>query len=169
MDTILIFRCLLPIIGFLGVILSVKFIKPPKKILYLSLRLGWIAGVLNLIVDAIQQHFKFWHYTVDNLYFGFPLDLYVSVSLVVGVVLPLIYWYLQSFNPKRLTLFILILPLYFLLQDYLVTKATGDRVLMLDSPYWWISDFLSLIVIVWGTLFIFNYFLSRINNQNSPS
>jgi len=163
MDTITVFRFLLPLVAISIVFLAIKLTKPPREVLYLALSISWVAGVLNLLVDIVQQHYGFWHYTVDNLIFGFPIDLYISVSLVVGVALPLVYWWLKSLHRKSVPLFVFALPFYFLLQDYVAISATGNAVITLDSPYWWIADFLSLSVILYGTLIAFNFSLRSKN------
>jgi hypothetical protein len=130
-------------------------------VLLLALQLCWIPGVLNLLVDILEEHYGFWHYTANNLFFGFPFDLYVAVSLVIGITLPLVYYCLKVSHPRWVTPLVLLLPLYLLLQDYTVQKITGDAVVVWDSPYWWASDLLALTTITWSTLLIVNYFALR--------
>ncbi len=160
MDLITIFRFLLIPIGIGTIFLAVKLIKPPKKIIFLALSLCWVAGGLNLIVDIIQQNFGIWQYAVPGLVLGYPIDLYVAVSLVLGGAAPLIYWWLRSYQKKWLLPFLFLLPCYLLLQDYLVITLTGNAVIQLQNSYWWLVDFVALIVITWGTLFVFRCFLS---------
>jgi len=165
MDTITVFRFILPLVAISIIFFAIKLTKPPREFLYLALSISWVAGFLNLLVDIIQQYYGFWHYTVGSLIFGFPIDLYISVSLVVGVAFPLVYWWLKSLHKKFVTLFVFVLPFYFLLQDYVAISVTGNAVITLDSPYWWIADFFSLSVILYGTLIAFNlFFLARTKN-----
>ncbi len=162
MDVILLFRFLLPIIAIIGFFLTTKWVNPPTNVFKLVLKICWIAGILNLFVDLFQQHSGFWHYSINGLALGlFPIDLYISVSLVVGGIVPLIYWKIRAINNKWIIPFILSTHFYLLFQDYLVTKVAENKVLVIDSPYWWLADFFSLAVILYGTLVVFDYFLAR--------
>lgn len=151
-------RFLLPLLGIGSILLVTKLTHPPKKVLQFALELSWIPGVLNLLADIVQERLGFWHYTASNLPFGFPFDLYVTVSLILGCTLPLMYYWLKSSRSRLVTPLLIFLPIYLLLQDYTVQKITGGAVLVWDSPYWWISDFIALATITWTTLFVFNYF-----------
>lgn len=93
--------------------------------------------------------------------FNLPLDWYITVSLIIGIVFPLVYWKVRRFDSKLIIPSVLILNLYLVLQDYTVQKITGDAVLIWQSPYWWISDFLSIAIILWSMILTFNYFLTR--------
>ena len=150
-------RILLIHLGIGSIFLVVKLIKPPKQMLFSALTFCWLAGLLNLIVDFFEQHFGFWHYTLDGLIFSFPLDLYIAVSFFIGGSLCLIYWWVYSFHKKWLALFLIVLPFYFLLQDYVVISATGRKVIIFDNPYWWAADFVALSIILYGTLLAFNF------------
>ena len=112
-------------------------------------------GVLNFLVDVIQQESGFWHYTANYLVYGYPLDLYITVSLVAGCSIPLFYLWMLKVNSKWRKPFVFLLPFYFLLQDYVVIKVTDNKVMILDSSYWWISDLVSLTIISWGIIFLF--------------
>ena len=164
MDAITISRFLLPIVAISIVFLAIKLTSPPREVSRVAFTFSWIAGFLNLLVDIVEQHYGFWHYTATYLVFGFPIDLYISVSLVVGIALPLVYWWLKSFHEKTIAPFLIILPFYFLLQDYVVIHASGNSLVVFDNPYWWLADFLSLCVILYGTLFVFSVSLRHKNN-----
>jgi hypothetical protein len=163
MDAITISR-FLPLVAIIITFLAIKLTSPPREVLRIAFRFCWTAGLLNWLVDIPEQHFGFWHYTPQYLIFGLPIDLYISVSLVVGIALPLVYWWVKSFHEKMIIPFLMILPFYFLLQDYVMIKGTGYAVLVFDSPYWWLADFPSLCVILYGTLFVFSVALRRKNN-----
>ncbi|MBN1363218.1 MAG: hypothetical protein JW976_00285 [Syntrophaceae bacterium] len=163
MDTITISR-FLPLVAIIIVFLVIKLTSPPREVFRVAFTFSWVAGFLNLLVDIVEQHYRFWHYTEKYLIFGFPIDLYISVSLVVGIALPLVYWWLKSFHEKMVIPFLIILPFFFLLQDYVLIKATGYSIVVFDSPYWWLADFPSLCVILYGTLFVFNVSLRRKKN-----
>ncbi len=163
MDAITISR-LLPLVAISIVFLTIKLISPPREVSRVAFTFCWSAGILNLLVDIVEQHYGFWHYTARYLVFGFPIDLYISVSLVVGIALPLVYWWLKSFHEKTVIPFLIILPFYFLLQDYVLIRVTGYSIVVFDSPYWWLSDFPSLCVILYGTLFVFSISLLHKNN-----
>lgn len=157
-DLITIFRLLLIPIGIGSIFLVVSLTKPSKEVLYRILNFCWVAGVLNFLVDIFQQNNGFWYYTVDYLIAGYPIDLYIAVSLVIGGAVPLLYNWLKIYYRKWSVVFIFILPLYLLLQDYVVIKMTGTSVIYIESPYWWIVDLICVTVISWGTLLV-----SRIN------
>jgi len=155
MEHIVIIRAFL-IPGALVIFLLVAaLVKPPKRILERALGWCWGVGLMNFIVDVVQEHFGFWHYTIGNLFFSYPIDLYIAASLVVGGAIPLIYWRLQFSHPKWIAPITVLLPFYFLLEDYLVQRSTGSMVVIWDSPYWWSADFISLSFILWVAFFIF--------------
>jgi hypothetical protein len=154
-DSLTIFRFVLPFIGIGIFALAAKLIKPPKKILLLTLKLCWITYALCFLFDVIGTHYGFWHYTMDHLIFGLPLDIYLTISLVYGGALLLLYWWLRSYHTKWVTLFIIILPFYGLLRDYLGQKATGSTFLVWDNPYWWIPDFFAYAIALWSVIYVF--------------
>jgi hypothetical protein len=160
MDAITVSR-FLPLVAIGILFIAVKLISPPRDVLRTAVTFCWSAGVLNYLVDIFEQRYGFWHYTQEYLIGGYPLDLYFSVCLVVGIALPLLYWRLKSFHPKTVVPFLIVLPFFFLLQDYILIRATGYNIVVFDSPYWWASDFPSLCVILYGTLFVFNTALRR--------
>lgn len=154
LDIITICRFLLIPVGIGSIFLVAGLTKPSKEVLYRVLRFCWVAGVLNLLVDIVQKNTGFWHYTADYLIGGYPLDLYIAVSLIIGVAVPLFYHWLHQFHPQWKMVFVLLLPLYLLLQDYLAITATGTAVISIDSPYWWISDLICVTIIALGTLLV---------------
>jgi hypothetical protein len=163
MDAITISR-FLPLVAIIIVFLTIKLISPPREVSRVAFAFCWVAGLLNLLVDIVEQHYGFWHYTANYLFFRFPIDLYISVSLVVGISLPLVYWWVKTFHRKMIIPFLIILPFYFLLQDYILIKATKHAIVVFDSPQWWLADFPSLCVILYGTLFVFSVALRHKNN-----
>jgi hypothetical protein len=163
MDAITISR-FLPLVAIIIVFIAIKLTSPPREVSRVAFAFCWVAGFLNLLVDIPEQQYGFWHYAAGYLIFGFPIDLYISVCLVVGIALPLVYWRLKSFHKKMVTPFLIILPFYFLLQDYALIRATGYSIVVFDSPYWWLADFPSLCVILYGTLFVFSVSLRHKNN-----
>lgn len=146
------------------VLLAIKFEHPPKRVLHLAFKLCWVAGVLNLLTDATQQYFGFQHYTVRGLFLGFPLDLYIMISFVVGVGLCLVFWRFEKFHQRLLVWAISILLAYLILEDYLFVKFTNNQVMWVNIPYWIVSDFVSICVIILGTFFIFNHFVNKRGN-----
>jgi len=110
-------------------------------------------------VDVVQFKIKFWHYTVPGTLWGYPFDLYFAVSLIVGIIIPLVYWQVEHLSQKLVIPFILSLPFYFLFQDYVVIKVTSNKIVFVDSPYWWVGDFFALTIITWGTLFVFHKYV----------
>jgi len=146
----------LPLVAIIIVLIAVKLISPPRGVLRTAVTFCWSAGVLNYLVDIFEQRYGFWHYTEEYLIWGYPLDLYFSVCLVVGIALPIFFWWLKSFYPKRVVPFLIVLPFFFLLQDYVLIRATGYAIVVFGSPCWWLADFPALCVILYGTLFVFH-------------
>lgn len=163
MDAITVSR-FLPVVAIIILFIAVKLISPPRNVLRTAATFCISAGILNYLVDIFEQRYGFWHYTEKYLICGIPIDLYFSVCLVVGIALPLFYWWIKTFHKKMLVPFLIILPFFFLLQDYILIRSTGYNIVVFDSPYWWVADFPSLCVILFGTLFIFNLALRRKNN-----
>ncbi len=165
MDTVTIFRFILPFIALGIFTLAVKLIKPPKNIANLALKLCWITAVLNIFADIIGIRFGFWHYTMSHLLYGLPLDLYITISLVYGGALLILYWWIRKFHSKWVLPFVLILPFYGLFRDYFGQKLTSNSFLVWDYSYWWIPDFLSWAIGLWTLLLIFNILLRKIESQ----
>jgi hypothetical protein len=155
MQALPILRFLLPLLGLGIFAVAAKLIRPPKSILFLTLKLCWVAGTLNLLWDIIGTHYRFWHFTISHLLFGLPLDLYVTVSLVYGGALLLLYWWLRTKHSGWVPIFVVILPFYGVLRDYLGQKATGATFLVWDNSYWWIPDFFGWATGLWSLIFIF--------------
>lgn len=164
MDMITLSR-FLPLVSILIVLLAIKLISPPREVLRIAFMYCWSAGLFNWLVDIPEQHYGFWHYTSEYLAFGIPIDLYFSVSLVVGAALPILYWWVKSFHRKMLMPFLMILPFYFLMQDYILITSTKYAIVIFDSPYWWLADFPSLCVIVYGPIIVFSIALRRRSNE----
>ena len=154
-------RILLVVAGAVSVVVAIRLFKPPPAVMSRALRLCWTAGALNLAVDILQQHFGFWHYTLSGLVLGLPLDLYVAVSFFIGGTLCLAFWWVATHHSTWIIPLLAILPCYLLLQDYVAISATGTNVIALESPSWWIADFFSLALILYGTLFVFHHFSHR--------
>ena len=156
MHALAILRLVLPLLGMGIFALAAKLIRPPKRILFLTLKLCWVAGMLNLLWDIIGTHYRFWHFTMDHLLFGVPLDLYVTVSLVYGGALLLVYWWLRTEHSAWVPIFVAILPFNGVLRDYLGQKATGTTFLVWDNSRWWIPDFFAWATGLWSLIFIFD-------------
>ena len=149
-------RLLLPVLGLGIFAFAAGLIKPAKHIIPLALKLCWIPGALNLLWDIIGTRWRIWHFTLDHLVFGFPLDLYLTVSLVYGGTLLLVFWWLKTKHPTWVLPFVAILPVYGVLRDYFGQKATGSSFLVWDNRYWWIVDFFAWATGLWITIFAFN-------------
>ena len=149
-------RLVLPVFGLGIFAFAASLIKPAKHIMLLALKLCWIPGALNLLWDIIGTRCRIWHFTLNHLVFGLPLDLYVTVSLVYGGALLLAFWWLRLKHPRWVLPFVAILPVYGVLRDYLGQKATGSSFLVWDNPYWWIVDFFAWATGLWTTIFAFN-------------
>ena len=156
MKFITVLRFLLPLLGIGIFVLAARLIKPTKYIVSLALRLCWITGALNLLWDIIGTRCRIWHFTLNQLLFGLPLDLYVTVSLVYGGALLLVFWWLRTKHSTWVRPFIVILPIYGVLRDYFGQKATGTAFLIWDNPYWWVVDFFAWASGLWIVLFAFN-------------
>jgi hypothetical protein len=156
MEFITILRFLLPLLGLGIFALTARLVKPTKNIVPLALRLCWITGVLNLLWDVIGTRCRVWHFTLNHLLFGLPLDLYVTVSLVYGGALLLVYWWLRTKHSTWVLTFVVILPIYGVLRDYFGQKVTGTAFLVWDNPYWWIVDFFAWASGLWIVIFAFN-------------
>ena len=168
-NNIIITRFLLPLVS-IGIVFVVnKSIKPPKEVFLTALKFCWVAGVVNLIVDIFQEYFRFWHYTINYSIFGFPIDLYFSVSLIIGIAISVLYWWLIIFHKKYALAIIVLINIYLVLQDYLVFTLGGDLVIVRDNQYWWVIDYISIALIIWITIFVFNYFLLKKMIQISNS
>lgn len=158
---VIIVRFLLPIIGLSIVLVTKGLIKPPKRVFNTALMFCWVAGVTNFVVDIFEKRLGFWHYTANHLLFGYPFDLYIAVSLVIGLAIPILYWWLQNFYKSWALFIILILNVYFVVEDSVVFRVAGNAAGIRDSIYWWVADFISIAAIIWISLFVFNYSLNR--------
>lgn len=156
MEAVTILRFLLPIMGIGIFALAARLIGPPERIVLLALKLCWITGAANLFWDVIGTRCRLWHFTMNHVLFGLPLDLYVTVSLVYGGALLLVYWWVQTNYPRCTSLFVAVLPFYGLLRDYVGQKMTGSVFLVWDTPYWWIPDFVAWATGLWSLIFVFN-------------
>jgi hypothetical protein len=77
-------------------------------------------------------------YTFSSLYYGLPIDFYVTVSPVYGGAVSLIYWWISHSKYKAFTLyFIGALPFYGLLRDFFGQRVSGTTFLVWDHPLWW--------------------------------
>lgn len=157
-------RLLLPVMGIGIFAFAASLIKPAKHIVPLALKLCWITGAFNLFWDIIGTRCRIWHFTLNHLVFGLPLDLYVTISLVYGGALLLVFWWLRTKHPTWVLPFVAILPVYGVLRDYFGQKATGSAFLIWDNPYWWIVDFFAWASGLWITIFAFNRFMQTQSN-----
>ncbi len=151
------FHVLLPTVGIALFVIVCWVLRPPVKVWISILAFAWVVGLLNLVVDIVQQNIGMWHYTLGNPY-GYPFSLYGAISLL-GATLAVLYWRFlvnKKYNPGILLLLVIA---YLVVQDYVFITLTGDTVVVFDHPSWWISDFLSISVIVWGTFFMYKTFV----------
>jgi hypothetical protein len=152
---LLVLRAAIPILA-VGLLLLVRFLaRPPRIIWTRSLQVGWIAGIINLLADAVANNLHLWHYVMPALLLGLPVDLYVSVALIYGSSISLIYWWIATKYPRYKWWFVIALPFYGLFRDYLGTALTGSTFLIWDSPLWWVADFTAWGAGLWCTLVVF--------------
>jgi hypothetical protein len=96
------------------------------------------------VADAVANVLHLWHYTFSPLYYRLSIDFYVTVSLVYGGAVSLIYWWISHSKYKAFTLcFISALPFYGLLRDFFGQRVSGTTFLVWDHPLWWIADFIA--------------------------
>ena len=82
-------------------LLVVRFLtRPPRMIWIRSLQICWIAGLMNLLADAAAQNLRLWHYDMPALLLGLPMDLYISVALIYGSAISLLYWWIATKHPR---------------------------------------------------------------------
>jgi hypothetical protein len=152
----LLLRAAIPVLA-VGLLLLVRFLARPPRIIWIrSLQVGWIAGIVNLLADATAQNLHLWHYVMPALFLGLPMDLYVSVALVYGSSISLIYWWIATKYPRYKWWFVIALPFYGLGRDYFGTMLTGSTFLIWDSPLWWAADFTAWGAGLWCTLAVFH-------------
>jgi hypothetical protein len=96
---LVVLRLLLPAIAFGVLLLIRRAVKPSAATWRCALKVGWVAGLLNLAADTIAGHANLWHYVMPGLIFGLPLDLYIAVALVYGSGVALIYDWLTRKHP----------------------------------------------------------------------
>jgi hypothetical protein len=147
----IVWSMLIPL-GILSILAAIYFFKPPRAVALSILSVSWIAGLLNFIVDFVQQHYGFWHYTIRGIFLGYPLNLYIAVSLIVGGAISITFWRIRTSFPKWVLPFLFLLPAYLTLQDYVFVSLTGNQILRVENPFWWSVDFIALCALSWGTL-----------------
>jgi hypothetical protein len=152
---LLVLRLLLPAVAVGVLLLICKAVKPSAATWRRALKVGWIAGLLNLVADAIAGYANLWHYVMPGLIFGLPVDLYIAVALVYGSGVALIYDWLSRKHPPFGLWFAGVLPVYGVVRDRVGTWLAPDVFLVWDSPYWWVFDFASWALSLWTMLYVF--------------
>lgn len=162
----LLFRVAIPCIA-VGLLLLVRLLTHAPRIIWIrALEVGWIAGLVNLLADVAARNLTLWHYNMPGLILGLPLDLYVSVSLIYGSAISLIYWWIVRNHARYRWWFLGALPVYGLCRDYLGTSLTGSTFLVWDHPLWWVADLAAWATGLWCTLYVFHR-ASRVNRASS--
>jgi hypothetical protein len=148
-------RLVLPAIAFGALLLIRKAVNPSPAIWARALKVGWVAGLLNLAADTIAGWAGLWHYMMQGLIFGLPLDLYIAVALVYGSGVALIYDWLRRKHPQFRLWFAGLLPVYGVIRDHVGTWVAPQVFLVWDSPSWWVFDFVSWVLSLWTMLYLF--------------
>lgn len=92
MDTLTLLRIVLPVIGTGIFVLVATLTRAPRYVTFSAVAVCWVAGLINGAADALANVFHIWHYTLSPFYYGLPIDFYITVSLVYGGAVALIYW-----------------------------------------------------------------------------
>lgn len=152
----------LPAIGIVIFVLVATLTRAPRYVAYSALEVCWVAGLIGVVADALANVFHIWHYTFSPLYYGLPIDFYVTVSLVYGGAVSLIYWRINHSKYKALALcFIIALPFYGLTRDFFAMRLSGTTFLVWDHPLWWIADFVAWAAGLWTTILVFRLKIRR--------
>ena len=104
MDTLTIFRVVLPVIAIVIFFLAATLTRAPRYVTSSAVEVCWIAGLISLVADTLADVFHIWHYTLSPIYYGLPIDFYVAVSLVYGGAVSLIYWRISHSKYKAFAL-----------------------------------------------------------------
>jgi hypothetical protein len=162
-------RVFLPIIAIAIFVLTVKLTRAPRYVTFSALQVCGIAGFISLAADALANALHVWHYPFSTLFYGLPLDLYVTVSIVYGGAVSLVYWRISHSRYDAFArYFVIALPFYGVLRDFFVTKVSGTTFLVWDTSLWWIADFASWAAGLWSTIFVFWRLIGR-NERAKPS
>lgn len=143
MDLVLVSRFALPILSIFIFIFICKFTEAPRRIIRKSLMICWVAGLLAAVSYVAGMKFGFWHYTLNYLVFGLPLDRFFSGSIAYGAGFGLIYWRLRKDQSKYLFLFIILVPVYGVLSDIIGTNLTGTTFWSVDKSGWIVADLIA--------------------------
>ena len=155
-DTLTLLRGFLPLISIGIFILIAKLTRAPRYVILSALEVCAIAGLISVMADALATAFHFWHYSFNPLFYGLPIDFYITVSLVYGGAVSLIYWRLGHSSYKAFApYFVIALPFYGLARDFFATQLSGTTFLIWDTSLWWIADFAAWAAGLWATIFVF--------------
>jgi hypothetical protein len=102
---------------YLGFLL---FIRPPKKVLLISLLGGVVPAAVNLLFDIAAYYAHWWNYytTLKELTFHVPLPFYLSPLLVYGSLAYLLIWRFWRGRGHWLALLLLVgVPLFCIARD----------------------------------------------------
>jgi len=162
LDTLTIFRVVLRVIAIAIFALVATLTRAPRYVTSSALEICRIAGLISLVADTLAEVFHIWHYTLSPVYYGLPIDFYVTISLVYGGAVSLIYWRISHSKYKAFApYFVVALPFYRLVRDFFVMRVSGTTFLVWDHPLWWIADF-----IAWAAGLLDDH--SRISLKNTP-
>ncbi len=136
-------RIILLLTAVIIYILIIKITGAKKLNIFKSLKICWVVGILAVIFYLIGKQLHLWHYTLYPMFFGLPLERFISASIAYGAGFGLIFWKLKETHSKLLLPFIIAVPFYGLISDYFGTKLTGTSFWSVDNPYWPIADFIA--------------------------
>ena len=152
---LVVLRLLLPAVAFGVLLLIRKAVRPSAATWVCALKTGWVAGLFNLVADAVAGGTNLWHFVMPGLIFELPLDLYIAVALVYGSGVALIYDWLRRKHPPFGMWFAGLLPIYGMVRDRVGTWLAPDVFWVWDSRYWWLFDLASWALSLWTMLYVF--------------
>ena len=97
----------------------VVWIRPPWKIIGLSLVTGIVMGSLNLLGDMLAYHQGWWHYPFTTASHA-PLTFYLATALFYGAgIMGLVGWWVRRrFGMRGGVILLVVFPLWGLLRDF---------------------------------------------------
>lgn len=140
MDFVTTSRFLLPIVAILVFIIIASLTKAPKLIIWKMVSISWVTMLLVASSMAVGIELGIWHYTLNYLFFGHPLDRYLAAGIAYGSGFGLLYWWFSKFHKKYLTIFLIIVPFWGPVTDYFGTKMTRTTFWEVTNPYWLLAD-----------------------------
>ena len=149
-------RIIIPIVA-LGIAFGVaRLIKAPRNIIKGAIVAGVVFATVNFLIDLAAIHFSIWHYEMEGLILGTPVDLYLSAGILFGSVTSLVFWWLESKPRYLLYSYLIVLPVLTTMRDYLSARYVYTM-LIWDSPYYLVFDFMAWIVLLAITFMVFRF------------